>query len=93
MVQLSLAAEVEVALPAYQGHVLEGLVLGFPVHEIRSGERIAAGRGFGLVQPHQLAGAAIRQRPQQDGVDDAEDRAVGADPDGQRNHRNGRESR
>ena len=36
------------------------------------------------VDLHEAVGSRIGQRPQQDGVDDAENRGIRADPDGER---------
>ena len=42
---------------------------------------------------HEAIGVAIRQRPQQDGADDAEDGGVGADAERERDHGDGGEAR
>ena len=44
-------------------------------------------------QQHEPVRLAERQRPQQHGVDDGEDRGVGADAEGQGEHGHGREAR
>ena len=44
-------------------------------------------RGLAAVDGHQRLRARVGQRPQQHGVDDAEDGAVGADAERQRQHR------
>ena len=93
VVRPALDAEVHVLRPAKQRHVLEGAVLRFPVDEIRSGEGIRAGRRFRLVEAQQLFRVAVRQGPQQDGFDDAENGGVGADSDGQRDGGDDGESR
>ena len=93
MVRLAPAAQVPVSLPAKQRHVLKGAVLGLPVDEIRTGKGILARRRFRLVQAEQLFGVAIRQRPQKDGFDDAEDRGIGTDSDRQRDGGDYREAR
>ena len=50
---------------------------------------------MGCVLPDhdELLGIFVGQGPQQNGVDDAENRAVRANPERQRQHRNGSESR
>src|SRR5438128_1947009 len=45
-----------------------------------------------LRQQHELGGARIWQRPEQDGVDDAENGGVGPDADGNRQQREQREA-
>jgi len=84
MVRLAPAAQVPVSLPAKQRHVLEGAVLGLPVDEIGTGKGILSRCRFRLIQAEQLFRVAIRQRPQKDGFDDAEDRGIGTDSDRQR---------
>ncbi len=46
-----------------------------------------------LAEPHQAVGLAVRQRLKENAVDDAEDGRVGADPERQRDERDGREPR
>ena len=53
----------------------------------RNRERLARPRG----QVHQLRGVRVRQRPQQDTVDDGENGGVGADPERDRQQRDRRE--
>ncbi len=67
------------------GHAGERTALRPPVREVgrRGGEAREAGRGVAVDQQRQAVGVRIGQRPQQDAVDDAEDRRVGADPQGQ----------
>jgi hypothetical protein len=45
-----------------------------------------------LIEAHQLMGLFVRERAQEDGVDDAEDGGVGTDSERQGNHGNGREA-
>ena len=92
MVRPTLPAQVHVAGPTKQGHILEGLVLRPPIQEIRTSEGIVAGGRFGLVQPHQLAWIAKWQRPQQDGIDNTEYGCVGANADGEGNRRDCRKA-
>jgi len=46
----------------------------------------------GFADPDHTIGVGIRQRPQQDGVDDAEQRGVRADADGEQKDRDGRKT-
>jgi hypothetical protein len=48
-----------------------------------------------VIAPNYLQSIGVWEwkRPQQDSVDDAEDRGAGADPEGKRDHNHGRKSR
>src|SRR5439155_2101120 len=66
------------------------------IGEVLKGRRpgmwdVDAGRG--VIERDALAGARIRQWLQEHAVDDAEDRRIGADADGERQHRHAREER
>ncbi len=67
------------------GHGVEGLALGAPIEVI--GKGCAAALDFGAlhVAPefHQSRGFGIGQRAENDGIDHAEDRGIGADAEGQ----------
>jgi hypothetical protein len=62
-------------------HPLEELGLGFPIEVVgrRDDVALALPSGVRLPHHHQAIRLGIRQRPDEDRVDDGEDRRVGAD--------------
>src|SRR5262249_20958548 len=64
--------------------------LTLPVEEIQIGDRHLLEVRRAFLDSHQPVRLRIRQRFEQHRVDDAEDRRIGADPQGQREHRDGR---
>ena len=66
-----------------RGHGLEGAALGAPIEVIGKGGAAALDLGALHVAPefHQSRRFGIGQRAENDGIDDAEDRRVGADPE------------
>ena len=60
-----------------------GVVL-LPIKIIRERDRIILSRPGRFIQDHDPVGIRIRQRPKQDGVDDAEDRGVRTDTESER---------
>ena len=80
-------------LPAERGQALEAAAVLLPVDEVRIGDRHAREVRRRLAEPHQAVGIAVGQRLEENAVDDAEDGGVGADPERQRDHRDGREAR
>ena len=59
--------------------MFENGVVILPIEIIGQRDRIILSRPGRFVQDHDPVGVRIRQRPKQDGVDDAEDRGVRAD--------------
>ena len=69
------------------------LRLALPVFERRNRDRPLVAVGIDLPQHRDLLGRFVRQRVEDDRLDDAEDRRVGADAQRQRQHRDQREGR
>jgi len=63
------------------GEMFKNDVVLLPIKIIRERDRIILSRPGRFVQHHDPVGISIRQRPEQDGVDDAEDRGVRTDPE------------
>lgn len=74
-----------------RGRILQRGGLFLDVIEIRTGHRRAPPVGQ-MKDPDDLMRILVRQRLQQNGIDDAEDGCVGADPQRQRQQRDDRES-
>ncbi len=76
-----------------RGHRIEAVGLSAPIAEI--GRRYLQLRqsGMSFPNPHEFAGIAKRQRLNQDGIDDAEERGVGSDAQGNGENRGQREGR
>ena len=64
--------------------MFENGVVVLPIEIIRQRDRIILSRPGRFVQNHDPVGIRIRQRPEQDGIDDAEDRGVRADAERER---------
>ncbi len=64
-----------------RSHINERLILCFPIDVICGRGRVAGKAREGRVFPddHELVGIAKRQRPQQNGINNAENRSIGAD--------------
>ena len=66
-------------------HRAEAPRAGLPVFEVRLRYvLLTAAAGIDLIQPHDVLGLWIGQRPQQDAIDDAEDGGGGANPEPER---------
>src|SRR5581483_11137360 len=65
------------------GHVLESMVLVFPMLEIDPGNAEAFHLGIGFFQGYETLAAGIRQRTEQHVVNDAENGSVRADAEGE----------
>jgi hypothetical protein len=87
VLRLPTGVQVHIARPEKQRHVLKCAVLGSPIDEIRPREGISSRSRLRLVQAHQPVGIGIRQRAQQNRVDNAENSGIRADSDGQRSGR------
>ena len=88
-----------VAAERHAARVVERLLLEYgrvaqPIVVVRHARRAAdhPGAGVGVVHMDELPGLRHRQRLQQHGIDDREDRGVGADAEGERQDRRGREA-
>ena len=64
---------------ADERHLFERVAAVAPVEERRVADVARRAVGSTIANHHQALGRCVRQRPQQDGVDDAEDRGVCAD--------------
>ena len=71
-----------------RGEMFKNDVVLLPIKIIGERDRIILSRPGRFVQDHDPVGIRIRQRPEQDGVDDAEDRGVRTDPERERQDRN-----
>ena len=79
VIWLSAAAEVHGVGPADERQVLKAVILRLPVQKVRTCERIITWSRLSFVQANQLPRLLIRQRAQQNGINDAEDGCVRAD--------------
>src|SRR5579862_1116783 len=86
VIGFTLPAQVHRVRPADEGHVLEGVVLSFPIEEIRAREGIISRRSFGLIQANQLTWLIVWKGAQKDGINDAKDCSICADAESQRNN-------
>src|SRR5215469_6933371 len=93
MIRFALPTEIHRVRPAHEGHVLEAVVVRLPVEEIQAGEWIISRRRLGLVQAHELSRLLIRKWAQQNRIDNAEDRRICADTQGERKNGDNGESR
>ena len=82
----------DAAVGVVDRHVLKRARTRAPIEEVGIGD-VQLESGTALVQPRDPAGLAIWKRLQQDRIDHAEDRGVGADPERQRQCRDQREPR
>ncbi len=89
----ALSAAQDEVRPVVAHQRLEDAVLVPHVLEVRDGEAHLRHLLGPLGQEHQPLRLRVGQRPQQDGVDHAEDRGVGADPERERRDRDEREAR
>ena len=69
------------------GHEFEDGVVLLPVEEVQCGDAVAVAAGRLLENTHNPIGLRVRQRSEQDAIDEAEDRGVGADAECQREDR------
>src|SRR5262249_52865834 len=69
-------AEIHVMAPTVEAHILETTVLLLPIEEIRTREGKVSGSGFSLINANQRSRTVKRKRPQQNGVNHAENRSV-----------------
>ena len=73
--------------PGVLRHGAERPVAVPEIHEVRVGEPREGAAGVDLPDGHQTLRLRVRQRPQHDAVDDAEDGGRGPDREGEREHR------
>ena len=85
------AAEDRRRIAAVGRHRVEARRSVAPVDEVRMRYARGAAARVALAERDDAGGLAVRQRPQQHAVDDAEDRGVGADAERQRDHGDERE--
>ena len=78
---------------ALGGHEVEDGVIRLPVEEIQRGDAVAVAAGRLLEDTDDPIGIRVRQRLEQDAVNEAEDRGVGADAERQREDRDRCKSR
>ena len=76
-----------------RGEMFKNSVVLLPIEIIRERDRIILSRPRRFIEDHDSLRVRIRQRLQQDGVDNAEDRGVRADAERKRQHSNKSESR
>ena len=69
------------------GKMLENGIVFFPVEIVRQRDGKILARTGRLIQNHDPVSIRIRKWTQQDGIDDAENGGVSADPERQRKHR------
>jgi hypothetical protein len=91
--RLALGGEVDASHREQRG-VLEGGRLGFPVDVIGNRDRCLgqADERIPVPDEHEPVGIAVRQRAEQDPVQEAEDGGVGADAERQCQHGDGRKN-
>ena len=92
--RLALGGEIDASHREQRG-VLEGGRLGFPVDVVGNRDRCLgqAHEGIRVPDEHEPVGIAVRQRTEQDPVQEAENGSVGADAERQCQHGDGRKHR
>src|SRR5580704_12682403 len=73
-------------------HILKGIIVMTPVLEIDPGDTDASGLGRGFAEPHEALAVRVRQRPQEHGIDHAENGGVRAYAERQRQNDDQREA-
>src|SRR5262249_20141024 len=76
-----------------RGHEVEDVIVSVPVEEIQRRNAVALTAGRLLEHTHDAIGIFIRERFQQDAINETEDRRVRPNPKGKRDESHNRETR